>query len=420
MTTLLKKLLGIQHLLVTGFAVEEGALVMEVRPSWRRPRCSGCEQRRGRYDTLAPRRWRHLDFGGGRVYLRYGLRRVSCRACGVVAEAVPWCDVTTARFTTRFEDAVGFLVPRCDTTSVQEMFDSAWVTVGQIVERVMQRQRPADPLDGLMAIGIDELSYRKGHKYVTTVTDQLSGRIVWAADGKNAETLTAFFDALGAERRAAIEVVTMDMSEAYITVVQQTVAHAQIVFDRFHVQKLVNEALDETRREEWRRLRGGDKAEAKTVKGLRWPLLNPPWNLTPTQAHRLSTLQPDNNRLYRAYLLKDTFAGILDRHQPHVVTAQLTDWLSWASRSRLPRFVKVARTIRRHLNDIVAYIRWGLTNGIVDGLNNKVRVITRRAFGFHSASALIAMIMLCCTQPRASSTPGQAGKVTHMNFREPL
>ena len=331
------------------------------------------------------------------MYLRYGLRRVSCRACGVVAEAVPWCDVTTARFTTRFEDAVGFLVPRCDTTSVQEMFDSAWVTVGQIVERVMQRQRPADPLDGLMAIGIDELSYRKGHKYVTTVTDQLSGRIVWAADGKNAETLTAFFDALGAERRAAIEVVTMDMSEAYITVVQQTVAHAQIVFDRFHVQKLVNEALDETRREEWRRLRGGDKAEAKTVKGLRWPLLNPPWNLTPTQAHRLSTLQPDNNRLYRAYLLKDTFAGILDRHQPHVVTAQLTDWLSWASRSRLPRFVKVARTIRRHLNDIVAYIRWGLTNGIVDGLNNKVRVITRRAFGFHSASALIAMIMLCCT-----------------------
>ena len=228
MTTLLKKLLGIQHLLVTGSALEDGALVIEVRPSWRAPRCSGCKKRRGRYDTLPPRRWRHLDFGGVRVYIRYGLRRVSCCVCGVVAEAVPWCDNTTARFTTPFEEAVGFLVQRCDQTSVQEMFRIAWVTVGQIVERVMQRHRPDDPLDGLMAIGIDELSYRKGHQYVTTVTDQLSGRIVWAAEGKNAATLTSFFAELGAARRAAIAVVTMDMSAAYITVVTQQVPHAQI------------------------------------------------------------------------------------------------------------------------------------------------------------------------------------------------
>ena len=174
-TTLLKTLLRIQHVLGTGFAVEEGALVIEVRPSWRRPRCSGCQQRRGQYDTRPPRRWRHLDFGGVRIYLRYGLRRVACRTCGVVAEAVPWADVTTARFTTRFEEAVGFLVQRCDKTSVQEMFNIAWVTVGQIVERVVHRHRPGDPLEGLLAIGVDELSYRKGHKYVTTVTDLLSG-----------------------------------------------------------------------------------------------------------------------------------------------------------------------------------------------------------------------------------------------------
>ena len=400
MTTLLKKLLGIQHLLVTGSALEDGALVIEVRPSWRAPRCSGCKKRRGRYDTLPPRRWRHLDFGGVRVYIRYGLRRVSCCVCGVVAEAVPWCDNTTARFTTPFEEAVGFLVQRCDQTSVQEMFRIAWVTVGQIVERVMQRHRPDDPLDGLMAIGIDELSYRKGHQYVTTVTDQLSGRIVWAAEGKNAATLTSFFAELGAARRAAIAVVTMDMSAAYITVVTQQVPHAQIVFDRFHVQQLVNEALDETRREEWRRLRTVDEQHAKKVKGLRWSLLKNPWNLTPTQSQRLSTLQQDNGRLYRAYLLKETFAGILDRHQPNVVTDRLNEWLSWASRSRLPEFVKVTRTIRGHLSDIVAYIRWGVTNGIVEGLHNKVRVITRRAYGFHSASALIGMIMLCCTNIR--------------------
>ena len=254
-TTLLKALLGMQHLRVTGFAVEAGALVIEVCPAWRTPRCSGCQRRRSHYDTRPPRRWRHLDFGGVRVYLRYGLRRVACRTCGVVVEAVPWCAVTTARFTTRFEEAVGFLVQRCDKTSVQELFGIAWVTVGQIVERVVHRHRPDDPLEGLLAIGVDELSYRKGHKYVTTVTDLLSGRIVWAAEGKSAATLLRFFEDLGDARCAALAVVTMDMSEAYITAVQQQLPTAQIVFDRFHVQQLVSKALDDTRRAEWRRLR---------------------------------------------------------------------------------------------------------------------------------------------------------------------
>ena len=253
-TTLLKALLGMQHLRVTGFAVEAGALVIEVCPAWRTPRCSGCQRRRSHYDTRPPRRWRHLDFGGVRVYLRYGLRRVACRTCGVVVEAVPWCAVTTARFTTRFEEAVGFLVQRCDKTSVQELFGIAWVTVGQIVERVVHRHRPDDPLEGLLAIGVDELSYRKGHKYVTTVTDLLSGRIVWAAEGKSAATLLRFFEDLGDARCAALAVVTMDMSEAYITAVQQQLPTAQIVFDRFHVQQLVSKALDDTRRAEWRRL----------------------------------------------------------------------------------------------------------------------------------------------------------------------
>ena len=396
-TTLLKKLLGIKHLLVTGFEIEDEALVIDVRPSWRKPRCSCCKKRRGRYDKLKPRFWRHLDFGGVRVYLRYGLQRVSCPDCGVIAEQVPWCDSTTSRFTCRFEDAVGFLTQRCDKTSVQEMFSIAWVTVGKIVERVVGRYRPGDPLDGLRLLGIDELSYRKGHNYVTTVTDHDSGRIVWAKEGKNSETLMSFFEELGAERCLAIEAVTMDMSKAYIKAVKQKVPHAQIVFDRFHVQKLVNEALDLTRREEWQRLRELDNDEAKKVKGLLWPLRKNPWNLTPKQADRLSTLQQDNKRLYRAYLLKESFAEILDRHQPNVVKKKLEDWLSWVSRSRLWAFVRVGRTIRKHLDDIVSYIRWGLTNGIVEGLNNKLRVITHRAYGFHSASALIGMIMLCCT-----------------------
>ena len=300
---------------------------------------------------------------------------------------MPWCDSTTSRFTSRFEDAVGFLTQRCDKTSVQEMFRIAWVTVGQIVERVVGRHRPGDPLDGLKLIGIDELSYRKGHNYVTTVTDHESGRIVWAKEGKNAETLMSFFEELGDERCLAIEAVTMDMSKAYIKAVKEKVPHAQIVFDRFHVQKLVSEALDLTRREEWQRLREVDKDEANKVKGLLWPTRKNPWNLTPKQEDRLSTLQQDNERVYRAYLLKESFADILDRHQPNVVKRKLERWLSWASRSRLPAFVRVGRTIRNHLDDIVSYIRWGLTNGIDEGLNNVPSALTGPRFRRAAAPA---------------------------------
>jgi transposase len=289
------------------------------------------------------------------------------------------------------------MTQRCDKTSVQEAMRIGWQTVGAIVERVVARRRPGDPLDGLRHIGIDELSYRKGHRYITLVVDQDTGMPVWAADGKTAETLVAFFDALGAERCERIEAVSIDMSQAYISAVRSKVPLAQIVFDRFHVQALVNKAVDETRREEWRRLRDVDDEQAKAVKGLRWPLLKNPWNLTATQRERLSTLQQDNARIYRAYLLKESFAAILDRRQPNVVKSKLAHWCAWASRSKLRAFVGVARTIREHLDDIVAYIRWRLTNGIVEGINGKARVITRRAYGFHSAQALIAMMMLCCT-----------------------
>jgi len=303
-TTLLKELVGIEGLVVTGFGFEDGGLVIDVRPRWRKPRCSGCGKRRSQYDELGARRWRHLDFAGVQVWLRYGPRRVSCKDCGVVAERVPWADKTTSRFTIPFEDTVGFLVQRCDKTSVKETMGIAWETVGKIVERVVSRHGPSDPLDDLTSIGVDELSYRKGHKYVTTVTNLLSGRIVWAKEGKNAETLNAFFEELSEERCLAIEVVAIDMSEAYISAVRQNVPHAQIVFDRFHVQSLVNKALDNTRRQEWQRLREDSTDDASKVKGLRWPVLKNPWNLTPKQSERLSSLPKDNTRLYRGYLLK--------------------------------------------------------------------------------------------------------------------
>ena len=396
-STLLRKLLGIKKTVVKGFRVEGGALILQVCPSWRRARCSCCGRIRPQFNTLGLRCWRHVDFGGVLVYLEYSVRRVSCRSCGVVVEKVPWSDDPRSRFTTDFEESVGHLVQNCDKTSVQEVFRITWRTVGRIVDRVFKRHRPEDPLKGLKNIGVDEVSYRKGYRYLTLVSNHDTGRIVWAKEGKSAETFAAFFEDLGEERCQEIELVSMDMSEAYIQTARRKVPQAQIVFDRFHVQGLVSAAVEETRREEWRRLRAISEEAAQEIKGMRWAVLKNPWNLTAVQSSRLSDLPRENRRLYRAYLLKESFADILDRRQPNVAKSKLEDWLSWVSRSRLPAFVKAGQTIRKHLDDIVAYVRFRFTNSVAEGLNNKVRLLTRRAYGFHSAEAVIGMVMLCCT-----------------------
>jgi transposase len=280
--------------------------------------------------------------------------------------------------------------------------------VGTIIERVVKRLRPGDALADLTAIGVDELSYRKYHRYITLVTDHTTGTVVWGKAGKDAETLKAFFVELGSERCRDIQVVTMDMSGAFIKAVREALPHAQIVFDRFHVQKLASEALDETRREEWQKLRGTLAGDA--LKNLRWPLLKSSWNLDQDENARLAKLQTQNTRLYRGYLLKEGLAHILDGRQINVVTQKLQEWISWARRSRLDAFRRVADTIKTHLLDIVAYVRWKLTNGVVEGLNNKARLLTRRAYGFHSAEAVIAMVMLCCTglqiDPIRKNLPG--------------
>jgi transposase len=263
------------------------------------------------------------------------------------------------------------------------------------MKRVAKRMGREDLLDGLERIAIDEISYRKHHHYLTLVADHDHRRIVWGKKGKDAETLAAFFEALGEQRCKIIRVVSMDMSKAYIKVVREKLPWAQIVFDRFHVEKLVNDALDKTRREEWQRLRRTD--DEKIIKNMRWVLLKRPWDLDTDEWQRLSILQKRNARVYRAYLLKEAFSYILDGRQPNVAKRKLEKWLSWACRSRLPEFVRVARTIRKHLDDIVAYVRHRVTNGLIEGLNNKARLITRRAYGFHSTEATLAMIMLCCS-----------------------
>jgi transposase len=250
-------------------------------------------------------------------------------------------------------------------------------------------------LDGLVHIGIDELSYLRHHKYVTTVVDHERQRVVWASTGKSAATLDKFFDELGPERTAKIQSATMDMSGAFTKGVTMRAPGALIIYDKFHVLRLAQDAVDQVRRSEVRRLE--DAGDRKTLKKVRWPLLKNEWNLTRVEKDRLASLQRTNRKLYRAYLLKSALADALAGSQIHVARTKLLEWISWASRSRLAPFKRVAATIKKLFAGVLAIVDTGFNNGRVEGLNGKIRVITRRAYGFHSAPALISLIFLCCS-----------------------
>jgi transposase len=224
--------------------------------------------------------------------------------------------------------------------------------------------------------------------------DHLRSRVVWVEEGKEKKTLNSFFDALGEERIKELTHATLDLSAAFSKSVDERAPRVRKVFDRFHVQKLANEALDEVRRDEVRRLAGSEEGQA--LKQSRWALLKNPWNLTVRQGEKLSELKKTNQRLYRAYLLKESLARGMDYSQPKRASEHLDMWCQWARHSQLEPFVKLAKTIKKHKAGILAYVETGLSNGVVEGLNNKIRAVIRRAYGFRNFKALAAMIFLCC------------------------
>jgi len=331
-----------------------------------------------------------------RFILEYAPRRVECPDCGVRVEMVPWAG-PGSRFTRPFEEMTSYLAQITNKTEVARMMGISWRTVGNIVERVVAERLDPKRLDGLRRIGVDEFSYRKRHRYITTVVDHDRHRIVWAAEGKSSETLDAFFDELGEARAKQIEIVTIDMSAAFIKSIEAKAPGARIVYDLFHVLKLASEAVDEVRRAKVRRLKDlDDPEEAAAVKKSRYALLKNPWDLSAKEWDKLAAIQKHNAPLYRAYLLKEALADIFREPSKATAEAELDRWLAWASRSKLKPFVKAARTVRKYKDGILAYVETKLTNGRTEGFNNKLRMIARRAFGFHGAGALIGMLFLCC------------------------
>lgn len=400
-----QRVLGLARTVIEAVVFDEDleAVVASVRPrKGARKRCGRCGRRAPWFDRgEGRRRWRALDLGTLQVFVEADAPRVNCPTHGPTVIQVPWARHGVGH-TRHFDDTVAWLATQCSKTAVVELMRIAWPTVGSIVARVSADiDAQVDRLDGLRRIGIDEISYKRGHRYLTVVVDHDSGALVWAAPGRDEATLRRFFDALGAERSARITHVSADAADWIATVVAERCPNALRCADAFHVVAWATEALDEVRRQAWneargaldRRRAGRATGHARALKRARYALWKNPENLTDRQREKLEWIAKTDPRLHRAYLLKEglRMAFVL---KGDAGKEALDRWISWARRCRIPAFVELQRRIVTHRRAIDAALDSGLSNALIESTNTKIRLITRVAFGFHGPEPLIALAML--------------------------
>lgn len=411
-----RALLGVEKTVIEEVEYDEvaGVVVVHVRPAReRRGRCGVCGERAGWYDRgEGRRRWRGLDLGTMRVFLEADAPRVRCRVHGPTVRRVPWAR-HAAGHTYAFDQQVAWLATQCSKTAITQLMRIGWRTVGAIIARVWEDTiEPVDPLAGLRRVGVDEISYKRNHLYLTIVVDHDTGRLVWASPGRDRATVHRFFDALaasgaatGQDRCAQITHVSADGAGWIAEVVARRAPHAVRCADPFHVVKWATTALDEVRREAWNEARRGGHTRgngrgrrdstglARALARSRYALWKNPETLTPRQQAKLAWIAKTDPRLYRAYLLKEGLRLVFQLPAEEAPEA-LEAWTRWAQRSRIPAFVALQRTITRHREPILAAIEHGLSNGLIESVNTKIRLLTRIAYGFRSPDALIALAML--------------------------
>lgn len=393
-------MLGVEHTVIESveLVVERGGEVVlaRVRPDRSaRSRCSRCGRRCRGYDAgEGQRRWRTLDLGTVKAFLVAESPRVECGEHGVVVAAVPWAR-SKARHSYAFEDTCAWLAAHAALSVVAVLLRVSWRTVAGIVTRVVaDLAGRTDRLEGLRRIGVDEIARRRGHRYLTVVVDHDTGRLVWAAPGRDSATLEAFFDALGEERAKLLTDVSADGAEWIHTVVERRAPQARLALDPFHVVAWATEALDEVRRGLWNELRSAGKhGQAAALKGTRWALIKNPEDLDTGQRTTIAEIAQTNKKLYRAYLLKEQLRMVFQAKGGRGKTL-LAGWLAWARRCQIPELVKLAKSIARYRPLIWNTLEHGLSNARVEATNTHLRVLTRRAYGFHTPEALIGMAML--------------------------
>lgn len=348
-----------------------------------RPICSGCDRKRPGYDTLDPRRFEYVPFWGILVYFVYAMRRVKCPRCGIKVERVPWAEGKRTVTTTYAWFLAGW-AKQLSWSQVADHFRTSWYTVYSSVEMAVQWGRANVNLNGITAIGVDELCWGRWHRYVTVVyqINRDSVRLLWVGEKRCAKTLLRFFRWFGKDRTGRLEFICSDMWKPYLKVIAKKASEAIHILDRFHIVAHLNKAIDQVRAAEAKELeRNG---YVPVLKKSRWLFLKRRENLTDTQETSLAELLAYNLKTIRSYLLKEDFQSFWEYRSPYWAGVFLDRWCDRVMRSRIEPMKKVARMLRRHRALILNWFRARkeFSSGIVEGLNGKAKVATRKAYGF--------------------------------------
>mgnify|MGYP006435080793 CR=1 FL=1 len=390
---LIGKLLKFKGFVCTGFDFRRGGrLVVLVKPYKNGCRCPEC----GRRGTIVrqraqPRYWRDIPIGPWSVWLMYWPREIRCATHGRVTEQVPWADAG-ARVSYRFEYLMLRYCQIMTQKAAAELLRLPRSTLSDLLHRSIQTLRAGHRIRALKVVGIDEISYHKGHKYATLVYDLERSCVVWVGAGKGREAADRFFnEALSDYQKARIQTACCDMSQAYIGAIKAHCPNAALVLDRFHIVKALNAAVDEVRKEQWRE---ASQAGRKALKGLRWLLSRHSSTRTRRDTRNLKALDKHNRRIYRAWRLKEEFEHFWTYKAPWAAERFLKRWTKSALLSRLEPMREFVHTLRRHQSAVIAFIDTQVTNATAEGLNRIVRMVKNRASGYRHLDALSDMIYL--------------------------
>jgi transposase len=331
------------------------------------------------------------------VWIEAEIRRVDCRGCGRVrTEWTPWAR-PGARHTRDVEDMAAWLVKRMSKSAVAKLLSASWETIDALVARRVDEHLDIDRLDGLARIGVDEIAYRKGRKFLTVVADHDTGRVVFVGEGRNQQVFGDFLASLGQAGRAGIQAVSMDMAKISRNAASTHVPHAKICFDPFHIVKWAGEALDmayQTCREQDVKISVNGLTPAQTLQKVRGALRQPAEKHDPTRTAIIEQLRRKHPRLHRAWRLKEDLRALYqipaDQADEH-----LRRWITRAKRSGINAFTALAKRLRRHRDNILNAIHLGLSNSLLESINSGIRLIQRRAHGYASLNNLTEMIHYC-------------------------
>lgn len=432
--SVLKKITSVNYSSIKSFELDkttDGCDMLRITVSPHKSkqcRCPLCDngKKLPRYDSRNHLvRWRGLDCGGLIVEIESYIPRVECPVHGVITSAVPWA-FHNSRFTKDFDITVAWMAKCLSKSAISQYMRISWATVGRCISRVREYVEPDifKRFAFLRRIGVDETSYSKGHRYITTVVDHDTNTVVWVAEGHDYETLSKFFLLLSKEQREAIEVISGDGAKWITKCAIEFCPNAKRCTDPFHVVGWATEALDGIRKEAWRdanqalkeqkkevkRGRGRPakddekskqlseaKDSVKDIKNSRYVLGKAPENLTDNQQVKLAQIKAKDKRLYRAYQLKEALRNLLKIKDIEVAKRELKQWIFWASHSQINQFKELAKKIINHREFILNFIKTGISNARVEANNNKISLLIHRSFGFRNLKNMYDLILLICS-----------------------